>query len=138
MLDGGRGEQVVRVQLPAHGLSAHGEEQDAPEELADLLDPEIGVAALQRDDVRFDRGRHLRGAGPWRPRLPLQARRTLRAIRVDPLPQRAQAQVEILGHLRDGEAFLHTELDRLPSELHRVGVWVRRSSSLPSWLLLLP
>ena len=126
----------MRVQLPAHRLPAHTEEQDPPEELADLLDPEVGVAALHRDSLRLDRWRHLRLPVPRWPRLPLQARFALGAIGVDPLPQRAQAEVEILGDLRDGEAFLHAELNCFPSERHRVDVRVRCASSLPSWLLL--
>jgi hypothetical protein len=127
------------MEFPAHRLPAHPEEQDAPEELTDLLDPEVRVAALHRDGLCLHHGRHLRGPGPRGPRLPLQARLALGAIRVDPLPQRAQAQVEILGNLRDREAFLHTKLDRLASECHRVDVRVWcPPSSLPLRVFLLP
>lgn len=125
-------EQAFCVERAAHRLPAYGEEQDTPQELADLLDPEVGVAALQRDGLPLDRGRHLRLPVPRRPRLPLQARRALRAIGPDPLPQRAQANAEVTGDLRDGEAFFHTELDRFAPELHRVGVCVRTSRPPPS------
>jgi len=132
-------EELLLVEGAAHRLPAHGEEQDAPEELADLLDPEVGVAPLQRDGLRLDRGRHLRLPVPRLPRRPLQARRALRAIGPNPLPQCAQANPEVPGDLRDGEAFLHTELDRFAPELHGVDVWVRCSPpSLPLGSLLLP
>ena len=74
---------------------------------------------------------------PRLPRLLLEARFALGAIRVDPLPQRAQAEVEILGNLRDREAFLHAELDRFTPECHRVDVRVRCASSLPLRVFLL-
>jgi hypothetical protein len=137
VLDLRLGQEGVRVQLAAHRLSTDRQQAHAPEELADLLDPEVRVPALHRDGLRLDRACHLRGPGPWLPRLPLQARRALRPIGPDPLPQRAQAEVEILGDLRDGEAFLHTELDRFTPERHRVDVRVRCASSLPPRLLLL-
>lgn len=136
-LDLGLGEQGLRVQLPAHRLPAHPEEQDAPEEVTDLLDAEVRVPTLHRDGLHLDGRRHLRLAGPRGPRLPLQARGALRAIGVDPLPQRAQAEVEILGDLRDREAFLHAELDCFPAELHRVDVRVR-CASFPLRVFLLP
>ena len=84
-------EQGFCVEGAAHRFPAHGEEQDAPEELADLLDPEVGVVPLQRDGLPLDRGRHLRLPVPRLPRRPLQARLALRAILPNPLPQRAQA-----------------------------------------------
>ena len=127
VLDGGLREQCVRVQLAAHRLPAHRQQAHPPEELADLLDPEVGVVPLQRDGLPLDHGRHLRLPGPRLPRLPLQARLALRAIGPNPLAQRAQADAEIAGDLLDGEAFLHTELDRFTSELHGVGVHVRTS-----------
>ena len=120
-------EELVLVEGAAHGLPAHGQEQHPPQELADLLDPEVGMAPLQRDGLPLDCGRHLRLPGPRLPRLPLQARLALRAIGPNPLPQRAQADAEIAGDLLDGEAFLHTELDRLAPALHGVGVHVRTS-----------
>jgi hypothetical protein len=132
-------EQGFGVESAAYRLPAHGEEQDAPEELANLLDPEVGVSPLERDGLPLDRGRHLRLPVPRLPRGPLQARRALRAIGPNPLPQRAQAHAEVAGDLLDGEAFLHTELDRSAPELHRVDVRVRCSSpSLPPGSLPLP
>ena len=124
-------EQGFRVEGAAHRLPAHREEQDAPEELADLLDPEIRVAPLQGDGLPLHRGGHLGLPVPRLPRLPLQARLALRAIGPDPLPQRAQAYAEVAGDLRDREAFLHTELDRFTPELHRMGVRVQTTNSPP-------
>jgi hypothetical protein len=131
-------EQVVRVQLAAHRLPADRQQAHPPEEVADLLDPEVGVAALERDGLRLHRGRHLRCPVARLPRLRLQARLALRAILPNPRPQRAQANVEVAGDLRDGEAFLYTELDRLAPELHRMDVRVRcPPSSRPLRSLLL-
>jgi hypothetical protein len=84
-------EQGFCVEGAAHRLAAYGEEQDAPEELADLLDPEVGVAPLQRDGLPLHRRGHLRLPVPRLPRRRLQARLALRAILPNPLPQRAQA-----------------------------------------------
>jgi len=64
-------EELVLVEGAAHRLPAPGQEQDAPEELADLLDPEVGMAPLQRDGLPLDCGRHLRRPGPRLPRLRL-------------------------------------------------------------------
>jgi hypothetical protein len=136
-LDLGLREQGLRVQLPAHRLPTDRQQAHAPEEVADLLDPEVGVPALHRDGLRLDRRRDLRLAGLRGPRLPLEARGALGAIRVDPLPQRAQAEVEILGNLRDREAFLHAELNCSPPELHRVDVRVR-CAAFPLRVFLLP
>jgi len=89
---GARGfEELVRVQGAAHRLPAHGEEQDAPEELADLLDPQVGMTPLEVDDFRFHRRGHLRPLTVRPGRRRLQARLALRAILPNPLPQRAQA-----------------------------------------------
>ena len=134
----GLGEQGVRVELAAHRLPTDRQQAHAPEELTDLLDPEVGVPPLHRDDLRLDRGRHLRLPVPRLPRLPLQARLALRAIGPNPLPQRAQAHAEVAGDLRDREAFLHAELDRFTPEFHRVDVGVRCPPSSLSlrWLLL--
>ena len=89
----------------AHGLPARGQEQDAPQELADLLDSEVGLAPLELDGLPLHRGGHL---GPWtpRPRLPLQARFALGAIPAHPRPERTEADAEFAGDLLDGEAFL--------------------------------
>jgi hypothetical protein len=84
------------------------------------------MAPLQRDGLPLHRCGHLRPCTSW-PSLRLQARLALCPIRPNPLPQRAQADAEIAGDLLDGEAFLHTELDRFTSELHGVGVHVRTS-----------
>ena len=141
VLDLGLRKQGVCVELAAHRLPADRQQEHPPEELANLLDPEVRVAPLERDDLLLDRGRHLRRPGPWRPRLPLQARLALRAVGPDPLPQRAQAHTEVAGDLLDGEAFLHTELDRFTPELHRMGVRVRTTNPprpLPPGSLLLP
>ena len=98
-------EELVRVEGAAHGLPARGQEQDAPQELADLLDSEVGLAPLELDGLPLHRGGHL---GPWtpRPRLPLQARFALGAIPAHPRPERTEADAEFAGDLLDGEAFL--------------------------------
>jgi hypothetical protein len=93
VLDLGLRKQGVCVELAAHRLPADRQQEHPPEELADLLDPEVGVAPLQRDGLPLDCGRHLWLPGPRLPRLPLQARRALRAIGPNPRPQRAQADV---------------------------------------------
>jgi hypothetical protein len=84
-------EELLRVEGTAHRLPAHGQQEDTPQELADLLDSEIGMAALQLDGLPLDRRRHLRLPVPRLPHRRLQARRALRAILPNPLPQRAQA-----------------------------------------------
>jgi len=136
-VDLGLGEQGLRVELAAHRLSTDRQQAHAPEEVADLLDPEVRVAALHRDGLRLHGRRHLRLAGLRGSVLPLQARGALGTIRVDPLPQRAQTEVEILGDLGDREAFLHTELNGFASELHGMDVRVWCASSLPLRVFLL-
>ena len=114
------------MQGTADRLPTDRQQEDAPQELTDLLDPEVRMASLQRDGLPLHRQGDLR-SGASRPPLRLQAGLALRAIRPNPRPQRAQADAEIAGDLLDGEAFLHTELDRFTSELHGVGVHVRPS-----------
>ena len=114
-------EQGLLVQRAAHRLPTHGQEQDAPEELADLLDPEGGMAPLEFNHLPLHRRRHLRPRAPrGHPRL--QARFPLRAIPAHPRPERTEADAELAGHLLGGEAFLETELHCFAPELVRVGV----------------
>ena len=120
-------EQGLRVEGPADRLPAHGEEQDPPQELADLLDPELGVALLERDGLPLDRGGHLR-LRPC-PRLRLQAGFPLGAVPAHPGPQRTEADPELAGDLVDGEAFLQAEPDGLAPEV--VGVGLRALTSGP-------
>ncbi|HZY05834.1 MAG TPA: hypothetical protein VFF02_20275 [Anaeromyxobacteraceae bacterium] len=133
-------EQVLRMQRAAHRLPAHGQEQDPPEELADPLDPEVGVAALEGDDLLLHRGRHLRARGPLGQLSP-QARLPLRPVGPQPKGDRAGPHAELTGHLLDGEALLQAELHRLAPDLKRVWVNVRLTRPalcLPMSPLLLP
>ncbi len=57
-LGAGRLEELLLVQGAAHGLPAHGQEQHPPQELADLLDPDVGMAPLQFDGLPLPRGGH--------------------------------------------------------------------------------
>ena len=114
-------EQGLLVEGAAHRLPAHGQEQDAPQELADLLDPEVGMPPLERDGLPLHRRGHPRPRAPG-PRLRLQARFPLRAIPAHPRPERTEADAELAGDLLEGEAFLETELHRFAPELVRVGV----------------
>jgi hypothetical protein len=100
-------EELVRVERAAHRLAAHRQEQHAPQELADLLDPEVGMAPLELEGLPLHRGGHLGPRAP-RPPLPLQARVPLGAIPAHPRPQRTEADAEVVGDLLDGEAFLQT------------------------------
>jgi len=133
-------EQGLFVEGAAHRLPAHGQEQDAPQELADLLDPEVGMAPLERDGLPFHRRGHPRSRAPG-PRLRLQARFPLRAIPAHPRPERTEADAELAGDLLEGEAFLETELHRFAPELVRIGVRALPSCpppGLPTRPLLLP
>jgi hypothetical protein len=116
-------EELVRVEGAADRLPAHGQKQDAPQELADLLDPEVGLAPLELEGLPLHRGGHL-GPRASRPPLPLQARFPLGAIPAHPRPERTEADAELAGDLLDGEAFLEAELHRFAPELKRVGVSV--------------
>jgi len=117
-------EELVLVEGAAHRLPAPGEEQDAPQELADLLDPEVGMVPLQRDSLPLHRGGHLRARAPG-PRLRLEARFPLGAIPAHPRPECTQADAEFVGDLLDGEAFLEAQLHRFAPELKGVGVSMR-------------
>jgi hypothetical protein len=115
-------EEMVLVERAAHRLPAHGQEQHPPQELADLLDPQVGLAPLEVDDLRLHHRGHF---GPrmapsgW---LRLQARFPLGAKPAHPRPERAEADAEFAGDLRDGEPFLEAELHRFAPELVRVGL----------------
>jgi hypothetical protein len=100
-------EELVLVQGAAHRLPAHRQKQHAPQELADFLDPQVGMAPLQLEGLPLHRGGHLGPRAP-RPRLRLQARFPLGAIRAHPRPQRTEADAQLAGDLVDGEAFLET------------------------------
>ena len=128
------------MQRAAHRLPAHREQQHAPQELADPLDPEVGVAPLEGDDLLLHRGRHLRARGPLG-QLSLQAGLPLRPVGPQPKGDRADPHAELTGHLLDGEALLQAELHRFAPELKRVGVSVRLTRPalcLPMSPLLLP
>jgi hypothetical protein len=118
-------EELVRVQRATHRLPAHGQKQHAPQELADLLDPQVGMAPLEVDDFRLHRRGHLRPRTVRPGRHRLQAGFPLGAVRPHPLGQGAEAHAHFAGDPLHGEAFLQTQLHRFAPDLERVAVSVR-------------
>ena len=53
-------QQLLLMEGPANRLPAHRQKQHPPQELADLLNPQVGMAPLEFDDLRLYRRRHLR------------------------------------------------------------------------------
>ncbi len=96
------------MQGAAHRLPAHGQKQHAPQELADFLDPQVGMAPLEVDDLRLHHRGHLRPLTAPTCRLRLQARFPLGAVHPHPLGQRTAAHAHFADYLLDGEAFLQT------------------------------
>ena len=84
-------EELVLVQGAAHRFAAHRQKQYAPQELADLLDPHVGMAPLEVDDFRLHRRGHFRPLTVRTCRLRLQARFPLGAVHPHPLGQGAEA-----------------------------------------------
>jgi hypothetical protein len=101
-------EELVFVQGAAHRFAAHRQKQYAPQELADLLDPHVGMAPLEVDDFRLHRRGHFRPLTVRTCRLRLQARFPLGAVHPHPLAQRTVAHAHFAGDLLHGEAFLQT------------------------------
>jgi hypothetical protein len=52
-------QQLLLVQRAANRLPAHRQKQCPPQEVADLLNAQIGMTALEFDDFSLDRRRHL-------------------------------------------------------------------------------
>jgi hypothetical protein len=101
-------EELVLVQGAAHRLPAHRQKQHAPQELADFLDPQVGMAPLEFDDLRLHHRGHFRPLTAPTGRLRLQARFPLGAVHPHPLGQRTEAHAHFAGDLLDWEAFLQT------------------------------
>jgi hypothetical protein len=64
-------EELFLVESAPNCFPAHGKEQHPPQELADLLDAQVGMTTLQLDDFRLHRGRHFRPPTAAAPRLGL-------------------------------------------------------------------
>jgi hypothetical protein len=79
-------EELVLVQGAAHRLPAHRQKQHPPQELADFLDPQVGMAPLEFDDLRLHHRGHFRPLTAPTCRLRLQARFPLGAIPAHPRP----------------------------------------------------
>ena len=126
-------QQILLVERAANRFSAHGQKQRPPQELADLLDAQVGTPTLELDDLGLDRRRYL---GPWTAatsRLGLQAGFALLTVKLHPLVQSASAHPHLAGHLPGREALFQAQLNRLAPDFHGVGVSVRaaRSSRRP-------
>ena len=52
-------QQLLLVKRAANRLPAQGQKPHPPQELADFLDPQVGMMTLQFDDLRLDRRRDL-------------------------------------------------------------------------------
>jgi hypothetical protein len=53
-------QELLLIERAANRLPAYRQKHHAPQELADLLDAQVGMTTLHIDDLRLDRGRHLR------------------------------------------------------------------------------
>jgi len=62
---------LLLVQRAANRFPAHRQKQHPPQELADLLDAQVGMVALELDDFGLDRCRHLGRLTPRTSRLGL-------------------------------------------------------------------
>jgi len=123
-------EQLLLVQGAANRLPAHGQKPHPPQELADFLDPQVGVVTLEFDDLRLHRRRYFRPRTARTSRLRLQARFALIAVHPHPLGQGALAHTHFAGDQFRRKTFLQVQLDRFAPNLKPVGVWVR--SNCPS------
>ena len=65
-------QQLLLVEGAANRFPAHGQKQRSPQELADLLDAQVGMTTLEFDDLGLDR-RHLGLLTAATSRLRLQA-----------------------------------------------------------------
>jgi hypothetical protein len=91
-------EKLLLVERAANGFPTHGKKQHPPEELADLLDPQVGMPTLELDDLRFDRRCYLRCPAAATSGLGLQAGFALFAVRPHPLGQGAETHTHLAGY----------------------------------------
>jgi hypothetical protein len=122
-------QQLLLVQRAANRLPAHRQKQCPPQEVADLLNAQTGMTALEFDDFSLDRCRHLGWLAARVPRLRLQAAFALLAVNPDPLTQGAEAHPQFAGYLPGGKLFFQTELNRFAPDLIGVGVSVQPAFS---------
>jgi hypothetical protein len=110
-------QQLLLLQRAANRFPAHRQEKHPPQELADLLDPQVGMTTLEFDDLGLDRRRHLGRLTAGLSRLGLQAGFALLAVQLHPLVQGASAYTHLVGHLLYRKAFFQAELNRFASHL---------------------
>jgi hypothetical protein len=91
-------QELLLVERAANGFPTHGKKQHPPQELADLLDPKVGMPTLELDDVCFDRRCYPRSPATATSGLGLQAGFTLFAVRPHPLGQGAETHAHLAGH----------------------------------------
>ena len=99
------------MQCAANCLPAHRQKQCPPQEVADLLNAQVGMTTLKFDDFRLNRRRHLGPVTAATSGMGLETGLPLLAINPHPLAQRAQAHAHFAGHLPDGKAFFQTKLN---------------------------
>lgn len=122
-------QQLLLVERAANRLPAHRQKQCAPQELADLLNAQVGMTTLELDDFRLDRRRHLGPVTAGASGMRLKADFALLAVKPHPLGQGAQTHAHLAGHLPDGKLFFQAELDRFAPDFIGVGVSVRPAFS---------
>jgi hypothetical protein len=125
-------QQLLLVERAANRLPAHGQKERPPQELADLLDAQVGMTTLELDDFGLDRRRHPAVAGPLAAGMSqpgLQAGLALLAVHLHPLGQGAQPHAHFASYLLGGEAFFKAELNRFAPDFIGVGANVRPAFS---------
>jgi hypothetical protein len=90
-------QELLLVECAAHGFPAHRQEKHPPQELADLLDSEVGMPTLELDDLRLDRCCYLRSPAAATSRVGLQAGLALLTVCPHPLGQGAEAYAHLAG-----------------------------------------
>jgi hypothetical protein len=115
-------QQLLLMERAANGLPAHRQKQHPPQELADLLNAQVGMMPLEFDNFRLHGRRHLRPPTAATPRLGLQARFALLAVQPHPLGQRASTHAHFAGHPLHREPFFQTELNRFAPHLKGMGM----------------
>jgi hypothetical protein len=90
-------QELLLVERAANGFPTHGKKQHPPQELADLLDPQVGMTTLELDDLRLDRCGYLRSPAAASSRVGLQAGFALLAVRPHPLGQGAETYAHLAG-----------------------------------------
>jgi hypothetical protein len=91
-------QELLLVERAANGFPAHRQEKHPPQELADLLDPQVGMPTLELDDLRLDRRCYLRSPAAATSRVGLQAGFALLSVRPHPLGQGAETHAHLAGH----------------------------------------